>query len=406
MNKTERVLIMSLLACTLHGCSAAQKSEEIKTVHTELIIASDLHYLSDELTDHGEYFENMIRTADGKAMNDCSKILDHFIDQVIAEHPEAVAFTGDLTFNGEKLSHTYLADAFRKIEDEGIEVLVIPGNHDIDYGGAACFEGDHYTLVENITADEFRTIYREYGYSDALSCDKASGSYVYQLASGLRLLFIDVNMTENDTMTVPEETLQWMEKQLKEAEKYGYPVVSFSHQNLMKHSIMESGYVIENAEDVKELLEKYNVPLHFSGHMHLQHVLAEGSVTECASGSLMISPYQYGCLEVDDNLYSYHTETVSLEGCLEETKDYFKLVSLRKTASQYGDSVTEDMLDYFAELNTAYFGGNLSEVEIRPDITMKWKGIGGFMYSYILSMEAEAGKDYTSFEIQKNGESQ
>lgn len=57
---------------------------------TTLFVASDLHYLSPELTDNGEYFNNLIKNGDGKAMGFCEDITDAFIRQVIGQKPDVL----------------------------------------------------------------------------------------------------------------------------------------------------------------------------------------------------------------------------------------------------------------------------------------------------------------------------
>ena len=43
---------------------------------------------------------------------------------------------GDLTFNGEKLSHETVAGLFEEIEAAGVPVLTLPVNHDVNNGMA------------------------------------------------------------------------------------------------------------------------------------------------------------------------------------------------------------------------------------------------------------------------------
>lgn len=99
---------------------------------TTLFVASDLHYLSPELTDNGEYFHKLIENGDGKAMGFCEDITDAFITQVIGQKPDVLILSGDLTFNGEKASHTVLAEKLSAVKEAGIPVLVLPGNHDLE----------------------------------------------------------------------------------------------------------------------------------------------------------------------------------------------------------------------------------------------------------------------------------
>ena len=51
----------------------------------------------------------------------------------------ALILSGDLSFNGEKTSHEELAGKLFKLQEQGIPVLVLPGNHD-KIGRASCRE--------------------------------------------------------------------------------------------------------------------------------------------------------------------------------------------------------------------------------------------------------------------------
>ncbi len=69
--------------------------------------------------------------------------------------PDVLILSGNLSFNGAKASHEGLAAKLKAIEDSGVSVLVMPGNHDLYSRIAACFEGDDYTLVDNVSAGTF-----------------------------------------------------------------------------------------------------------------------------------------------------------------------------------------------------------------------------------------------------------
>lgn len=77
--------------------------------NNRLIIATDIHYLAKQLTDGKEAFTYMVEHGDGKMANYVREITDAFIDEVIEENPRAVVLSGDLSLNGEKLSHEELA---------------------------------------------------------------------------------------------------------------------------------------------------------------------------------------------------------------------------------------------------------------------------------------------------------
>ena len=66
---------------------------------------------------------------DGKMSEYSQQILDALVEKVIAEQPDVFLLSGDITFNGEKQSLLDVQTALEKIEDAGVPVCVIPGNH-------------------------------------------------------------------------------------------------------------------------------------------------------------------------------------------------------------------------------------------------------------------------------------
>ena len=108
MDKKLIFISITVLLLTLSVCFLYYKKEKYVSTDREkmtIYIASDVHYISPELTDNGPYFTSLIKSADGKAMQYIEEITDAFIDQMIISNPDAVILSGDLTFNGAKESH-------------------------------------------------------------------------------------------------------------------------------------------------------------------------------------------------------------------------------------------------------------------------------------------------------------
>ena len=134
---------------------------------------------------------------------------------------------GDLTFNGEKLSHETVAGLFEEIEAAGVSVLTLPGNHDVNNGMAYRYTGNTAEPTETVTAQEIREIYRAYGWEDSLLRDTVSMSYVWEPAEDLWIIAIDGN-TDSHSGWVDDETLAWLDKVLTQAEEEGKAVLTFS----------------------------------------------------------------------------------------------------------------------------------------------------------------------------------
>ena len=85
---TERMLQLIALAggtvlvlfCVLFVRAASTSGKQLNGVEPVTIaVATDLHYLSPLLTDHGAYFEQMIQNADGKVMEYSEELIDAFV---------------------------------------------------------------------------------------------------------------------------------------------------------------------------------------------------------------------------------------------------------------------------------------------------------------------------------------
>ena len=93
---------------------------------------SDPHYYSPRLTDQCTLYQNAMVSAAGRDALHIGEILDAFFEQMQQYDPDVLIVSGDLSMNGEKASHEDFAAYLRQFEENGIQVLVIPGNHDIN----------------------------------------------------------------------------------------------------------------------------------------------------------------------------------------------------------------------------------------------------------------------------------
>ncbi len=285
----------------------------------EIIIATDIHYLAKELTDFGEAFEQMEKSEDGKVISYVWEITDAFLDAVVAKNPQVLILSGDLSLNGELYSHEALAQKLERVEREGIDVVVIPGNHDINNPRAAAFQGSTKVPTETTSREQFRSIYGEFGYDEALSNDPSSLSYIYELPDGTWLFMLDSCQYESPFTVggmIRTETYEWMEEWLETAYNDNHNVIAVAHHNLLDESrIYEKNCTIEHAERLEELLADWGVTLFLSGHLHVQHYReAEYTgIEEIVTSALSISPCQYGVLKYfDPETFDYHTETVDV----------------------------------------------------------------------------------------------
>lgn len=376
-----------------------------------IMIASDLHFISPLLTDHGEYFTRLTQQADGKVMRWSEELMDAFVYTVLKERPDALVLTGDLTFNGARQSHIDLAAKLSEIQNAGIPVLVLPGNHDLNSENAARFAANTFERVQSINAAEFEQIYGNYGFSSALSKDSESSSFVWECAPGLRFLMLDVNGTKAPNRA-PASTLRWLEQQLRQAQRDGSRILAFSHQNLLPHSMFIDGYVIENSNKILDLYEKNEVWVNFTGHLHLQHIAEQHSFREIATSALSIAPNQYAILELKGKELHYQTASVDVSEWArtqkrnepellhftEYAKDFFLSTGRNQALgalSGLADSEQQTQLaDYFAEMNYTYFSGALDQLALQEDLLYAWKCLDAFQGYYLDSILQQERKNH------------
>ena len=407
------VVLAAALGLVLAQGNAEPEAPFLPEEGIRLAVATDLHYLAPQLYDNGAYYTKMIGNADGKTMKYIEELTEAFVSQIIESAPDALILSGDLSFNGERESHLMLAEKLRRVADAGIPVLVIPGNHDLYNAKAAAFTGDGYSSADSVSMREFEEIYADLGFSQALSRDGDSLSYIAEVTPALRVLMVDVN-TQDEPGFLDDSTLNWIDEQLKCATEAGAKVVAVSHQNLFQHnSLFRGGFVIGNGRLLGALFEKYGVICNLSGHMHIQHISQiESGLTEIATSSLAVTPNQYGLLVVTGDRAYYRTEVVDVAAWavsqgldnpeLLNFQDYsagfFWGSSYRKAMARLGQGRGADALARaYSDINLAYFAGRMDTVDCGADTLSRWNNRDKFTYEYIRSMCADEGKNFAEF---------
>ena len=374
-------------------------------VPPKLVLATDLHYQSARAGDGGPAFQLFVERSDGKVIQYLPELLEAFLDEVIEEKPSALVLSGDITMNGERMNHEELAGRLARVQDAGVQVLVIPGNHDINNGHAAVYYGAEKESVDSIDGEDFYEIYRRYGYDQALSRDSSSLSYVYALDEKNWLLMLDSCQYEPENKVegrIKESTLAWMDEQLLKAREQGIFVLPIAHHNLLAQSRMYTTQcAMDNNGEVIDLLQKYRLPLFFSGHLHVQRVRkhkAEPGVDDGAYGiqeiitdALSIPPCQYGEVVWDeDGSISYETRSVDVSGWARKTgsgnpdlldfEDWSyryiqKLISdqIRGVVQNLGEDVERSMAATYAGVYIDYYAGRKIDAKgIRNTKGYRW----------------------------------
>ncbi len=366
----KRFIFTLVFLCTIFNFLAAK---DYTIVH-----ASDIHFLSHRIAELDDHFMSIIQNSDGKVTHLTPELTSAFVYDMLKLKPDAIILSGDLTLNGALESHEDLIKALKPLIKANIPVLVIPGNHDTD-GTAYVFKDNETYEVDSITSYGFPDLYKDFGYSNTIR-DSNSLSYIYKLSDKIWILMLDVNA--NDTFyRVKDESLVWLEENLKKAKKEGALVISSTHQPLTIHNKRFTfGFQVSNSNEVLPLFKKYGVNLNLSGHLHLQHITKQDCFVDIATSSLAVSPNQYGIIKIKDNkLISYETKSVDVSSWAREnnlmlpslidfatySQTFFDNTTISKLKRQIenkglSSSDLKSALDFAAKLNREYFAGKVT----------------------------------------------
>jgi 5'-nucleotidase len=284
-------------------------------------VFSDPHYYDADLGTSGAAFEGYL-AYDRKLLRESEAILKAAIEGIKNQGEiDFVIIPGDLTKDGELSGHEEVAAYLKTLEDDGIQVYVIPGNHDVSNPHAYAYDGGDVTQTENVSPEKFAEIYADYGYGESLDRDPNSLSYVAEPLPDVWLLAMDsCRYNENEALGTPvvagrfsQETLDWILEKLGQAEARNKKVIGMMHHGLLEHftgqSVANPGaeYVIEDWETVSETLAKAGLNLVFTGHYHAQDITsktweADGetvTLTDAETGSLVTYPNPYRIVTLD-----------------------------------------------------------------------------------------------------------
>ena len=398
MKRTLSLLLSILLLLpSLASCGRRKLAEPI-----EFIIANDIHYISPSLLGDGEFFRNPTGRADGKVVHYITDITDAFIAEVIEKKPQALILAGDLTLNGAIVSHSELANKLAAVKNAGIDVLVIPGNHDFDKT-AVDYSGDSLKEAEGSSASDFYEIYNPL-LPETVSREEGTFSYIYEASEDLWVLMLDTNTYAE--CYVMESTFKWAEEQLGIARESGIDVIAVSHQNIYEHSdLLSFGYQLYNGTNLQSLYEKYSVICNFSGHIHVQSIIG-GDLPEIATSSLAVTGLHYGKITYNEKALNYATETLGVAKETEGYADfseyatyYFEKIAIGQAHDALGDSglskhEIELMAKTYAEINSAYFEGKKIDPKSYAEGIELWRTKSdSFISRYIDSMLENTKKE-------------
>ncbi len=311
----KKILCFALTAVILLTSVSVAAFAAEKETDLSFAVASDLHYNVPEeaLTASGEIDDEIYWYANRRAAmeNESGWIIDEFLNQC-AENDEVdfVLISGDIVDNGRAIAqeHIDVAAKFAAFEEKsGKQIYVTVGNHDAGYDSAT-------------TPEDFKRIYADFGYDQALTVVEDDCSYTANLGEKYRLISLDScnhGKSTEDGMTA--EKLSWVKEQAKLAKKDGrYPILMM-HHNLLDHmpvqSIFSKNFIVKFHLTTADLFANWGIKLVFTGHEHCSDVSTYTSslgntIYDFATTSLTMYPLQYRTFKITEDEIKYEAQTI------------------------------------------------------------------------------------------------
>lgn len=300
------------------------------TAQKKMMVFSDPHVMAPELlVNRGAAWTNYL---DGqrKLVDYSQQLFDEMIARIKIARPDLVLITGDLTKDGEQVSHQYVIHKLDELRALDIKVLVIPGNHDRGTNAnARYYDGDGTSDAAVADNDWFAEKYANFGYGDDSEREANTLTYACEPIDGLVVIGIDSG-TKGE---LSKRTLDWIITKTAIARENGKRVIAMMHHPLIPHFTGVENFVetsvIKDYEMTRNIMADTGIKVLFTGHIHTSDIAKdwdaykEKDIYDVNTGSLISYPCDYRevTLSADLSKMSITTGHVSI---LEGVDDFAK----------------------------------------------------------------------------------
>ncbi len=378
MKKVISIFLAAVILVSAFSIAALADDDTVK-----FAVASDLHYNvpEEELTatnDHPIFWHANRRAA---MDNESGFIIDEFLAQAEEAEYDFILIPGDMADDGriEREEHEAVSAKFRAFEEKtGIQIYVVPGNH--DYG-----RGENDNKIEDMFA-----FYGDFGYNDAFEKRENDFSYVTDLAGDYRLIAVDSNdpsKSTEDGMT--SDKVNWVVNQAKKAVEDGkYPILMM-HHNLLDHlpmqRILSRNFIIRNHTAVANKFANAGIKLVFTGHEHCSDIAVHTSpkghkIYDFANTALSMYPLSYRDITLTDEEITYEAKTI----------EKIDTATLRSQVNGYTDEMIALMDAGLNDFAKGYLKAGV-QYRLARSLTMEQMGIAEDSIFYNLVNTAVTG---------------
>lgn len=284
--------------------------EQKDSPKTKIVVLSDPHVMAPELLVSNGYAWTKYMNGQRKMVDYSQALFDEMVIRLKDDiKPDLVLITGDLTKDGERLSHEYVKGKLDELRASGIRTLVIPGNHDRGGSIDAVVYDNILTYPAEVATDEwFATQYADYGYSESSEREATTLTYACEPVSNLVVIGIDSGIEG----TLSAQTLSWVVDKAKAATASGKRVIAMMHHPLIPHvtnaESLVPTYVVSNHDYIRNALIDAGIKVIFTGHFHTSDIAKDYNdeitkeIFDVNTGSLISYPCDYREVTISDDL--------------------------------------------------------------------------------------------------------
>ncbi len=301
-----------LSGCDLSG-GGSSSFPEGKSVR--FAVVADPHFYDTDLGTEGEAFDAWVNE-EIKMIAGGEAILQETIRQILDTEPkpEFLLIPGDLTADGDESSHQKLTEHLYALVDAGVDVWVVPGNHDISNPNAFAYTSQGPVGMYSPDAEQFAEIYRDFGYGRAIKRDPDSLSYIAEPVPGLWLFGIDSNRYRENVNSsivggrIAPETMGWLLENMRAARENDKLVIAMMHHGIVEHFLGQGDFmpdfIVQDWDAVGHELAVAGMNMMFTGHYHTQNVTRrdwdDGAyMVEIQTGSLLTYPVPFRIVDLE-----------------------------------------------------------------------------------------------------------
>lgn len=243
-----------------------------------IMVMSDVHVFEEAHV--GNFCDDFLafdaaRTGRVQYLSEC--IFRNALDKVIKTAPDALLIPGDIVDVATVSTHKKVAEYLKAVEDAGIEVYMVPGNHDTA-SRAPSFEKGYLEYVEAADYDKFAEIYADYGWNQAIDRHEGSISYATDMGEKYRVISIDATRAKANPSALSDDLIAWTVNAVEQAIADGKTPIGLTHYSLISHfgeilsNFTNAKSYINDPENFREQLMNAGLEYIFTGHMHASDI--------------------------------------------------------------------------------------------------------------------------------------